>query len=191
MTAIVMIFEMTRDYNLIVPLVLAVALATGVRRALITGNIYTIKLRHRGRAIPTIRHTNMYLVRQARELMSRDFVVLPIDTPVVEALARLGGRDSTHIVVSDGPRIAGFARLGGAYQADRLAGETLRSVVADDFVVAPETTILNAIITRMNRRSRTLAIVVGSAGGVPRPEDVVGVIDAPEIAGAVIANHYA
>jgi CIC family chloride channel protein len=191
MTAIVMIFEMTRDYNVIVPLVLAVALAVGVRRALIADNIYTIKLRHRGRAIPTIRHTNMYLVRQARELMSRDFVVLPIDTPVVEALARLGGRDSTHIVVSDGPRIAGFARLGGAYQADRLAGETLRSVVADDFVVAPETTILNAIITRMNRRSRTLAIVVGSAGGVPRPEDVVGVIDAPEIAGAVIANHYA
>ena len=50
MTAIMMIFEMTRDYNVMVPLVLAVAIAVGVRRWLITANIYTIKLRNRGRA---------------------------------------------------------------------------------------------------------------------------------------------
>jgi CIC family chloride channel protein len=191
MTAIVMIFEMTRDYNVIVPLVLTVALAVGVRRALIADNIYTIKLRNRGRAIPTIRHTNMYLVRQARELMSRDFIVLPIDTPLAKALAEMETHDGRHIVISDGPRIAGFARLGAIYKPDPAAGETLRAVLADDFVIAPETNILNAIITRMNRRGRTLAIVVGGPAGVPRPEDVVGVIDATEIAAAVIANHYA
>jgi chloride channel protein, CIC family len=190
MTAIVMIFEMTRDYNVIVPLVLTVALAVGIRRALITENIYTIKLRHRGRPIPTIRHTNMYLVRQARELMSRDFIVMPIDTPVVEALAELGGKQGRYVIVSDGPRIAGVARLGAAYLPDRYAGETLRSVLSEDYVIAPETHILNSIITRMNRRGRTLAIVVNRPAGVPRPEDVVGVIDATEIANAVIANHY-
>ena len=86
MTAIVMIFEMTRDYNVIVPLVLAVALAVGIRRWLITENIYTIKLRNRGRPIPTIRHTNMYLVQQARDLMSPHFVVLPAETQVEAAL---------------------------------------------------------------------------------------------------------
>ena len=92
MTAIVMIFEMTRDYNVIVPLVLAVALATGTRRALITENIYTIKLRHRGRPIPINRHTNMYLVRQARELMNKDFIVLPITTLIADALAAIAER---------------------------------------------------------------------------------------------------
>ena len=35
MTAIVMVFEMTRDYAIIVPVIVAVALAAGVRRALI------------------------------------------------------------------------------------------------------------------------------------------------------------
>ena len=99
MTAIVMIFEMTRDYHVIVPLVLAVALATGVRRALIAENIYTIKLRGRGRPIPTIRHTNMYLVRQARELMNKDFIVLPIDTPIADALAAIAERPEAHIIV--------------------------------------------------------------------------------------------
>jgi CIC family chloride channel protein len=192
MTAIVMIFEMTRDYNLIVPLVLAVALATGVRRALIAENIYTIKLRHRGRPIPTIRHTNMYLVRQARELMSRDFIVLPVTTLVIDAVAKLAERPHAHVIVSDGSRIAGVARLSaGSYLPDRYAGQTLAALVEDDFVVAPDTSILNAIITRMNRRNRATAIIVNRPSGIPRPEDIVGIIDSNEIAGAVIANHYA
>ncbi|HEY8596494.1 MAG TPA: chloride channel protein [Devosiaceae bacterium] len=191
MTAIVMIFEMTRDYNVIVPLVLAVAIAVGIRRALVTENIYTIKLRHRGRAIPTIRHTNMYLVRQAREVMSKDFVVLPIDTLVVSALAELAERGARHIIVADSDRIAGFARISSGYTPDRYAGETLRAVLADDFVIAPATSILNTIISRMNQRQRSLAIVLGHQGGVPRADDVVGIIDAPEIANAVISNHYA
>jgi CIC family chloride channel protein len=192
MTAIVMIFEMTRDYNVIVPLVVAVALATGMRRALITENIYTIKLRNRGRPIPTIRHTNMYLVRQARELMNRDFIVLPIETTIAEALGKIAERPTAHIIVSEGPRIAGVARLlAGSYAPDRYAGQTLKSLTAEDFVVAPETSILNTIITRMNRRGRSLAIVVNDRARIPRPEDVVGVIAAAEIANSVIANHYA
>ncbi len=191
-TAIVMIFEMTRDYHVIVPLVLAVALSTSIRRALIVENIYTVKLRHRGRPIPIIRHTNMYLVRQARELMNKDFIVLPVDTTIADALKQLADRPGAHIIVSDGARIAGVARLtAGSYLPDRHAGQTLGSVVVDDFVIAPDTSILNTIITRMNRRSRRLAIVVDTKARVPRPEDVVGVIAAAEISGAVIANHYA
>jgi len=192
MTAIVMIFEMTRDYNVIVPLVLAVALSTGVRRALVAENIYTIKLRNRGRPIPIIRHTNMYLVRQARELMNRNFIILPIETSITQALAEIADHPGIHIIVSDGPRIAGVAQLtAGSYVPDRHAGQTLSAVVAEDFVIAPEASILNTIIARMNRRARNLAIVVARPSGIPRPEDVVGVIAAAEISGAVIANHYA
>jgi CIC family chloride channel protein len=192
MTAIVMIFEMTRDYNIIVPLVVAVALATGMRRALIVENIYTVKLRHRGQPIPTIRHTNMYLVRQARELMNKDFIILPIDTTIADALAAIAKRPQAHVIVSDGMRVTGVARLAaGSYTPDRYAGQTLRSVTEEDFVISPDTAILNTIISRMNRRGRSLAIVVSNRTRIPRPEDVVGVIAPPEIAAAVIANHYA
>lgn len=190
MTAIVMIFEMTRDYDVIVPLVLAVGLSVGIRRALIEADIYTIKLRHRGRPIPTNRHTNMYLVRQAQELMSKQFIVLPIDTPVKEVLQKVQESEARHIIVTEEGRIAGFARLVGAYTPDRFSGETLRSLVEDDFVIATESNILNSIISRMNQRSRSLAIVVCRSQGVPRPQDVTGVIDSREIARAVITNHY-
>ncbi len=191
MTAIVMIFEMTRDYNVIVPLVLAVALSVGVRRWLVTENIYTIKLRHRGRPIPTIRHTNMYLVQQARDLMSTRFVVLPADTTIEAALGVVAEQPGAHIIVTDEGRILGFVRFGSVPYKPARGKQTLRDIVSTDFVIAPETSILNTIVTRMNRRDRGFAIVLKPGGAVPRPDDVVGVIDSPEIAAAVIRNHYA
>jgi CIC family chloride channel protein len=134
----------------------------------------------------------MYLVRQARELMNKNFIILPIETSLTTALKEIDQHPGAHIIVSDGPRIAGVARLmAGSYAPDRYAGQTLRDIVAENFVIAPQESILNTIIARMNRRARTLAIVVSRPSGIPRPEDVVGVIAAPEIANSVIANHYA
>ncbi|OYY05518.1 MAG: chloride channel protein [Acidocella sp. 35-58-6] len=51
MTAVTMIFEMTRDYNIVLPMILAVALALGVRRLLSRENMYTAKLVRRARKI--------------------------------------------------------------------------------------------------------------------------------------------
>lgn len=191
MTAIVMIFEMTRDYNVIVPLVLAVAIAVGVRRWLVVDNIYTIKLRHRGRPIPVNRHTNMYLVKPIKEVMATNFKILPIDMPIQEAITAIGEEGDAHIIVSDGARIAGFVRFGTIpYRADRFAEQTLRGVLSSDYVIAPASNILNSVISRMNNRSRTYAIIVAGDGRIPRPDDVVGVVDSKEIAEVVVANHY-
>jgi 3-oxoacyl-[acyl-carrier protein] reductase len=44
MTAVTMIFEMTRDYDIVIPMIVAVALSIGIRRVLSQENIYTIKL---------------------------------------------------------------------------------------------------------------------------------------------------
>ena len=81
MTAVTMIFEMTRDYALVMPMILAVALAIGVRRVLSRENIYTIKLVGRGHLIPKALHANMFLVRHANEIMDKDVVILPA-TPI-------------------------------------------------------------------------------------------------------------
>ena len=87
MTAIVMVFEMTRDYAIIIPVIVAVALAAGVRRALIGETIYTVKLRHRGHRIPKERHINLYLVRQAQDIMERRFIVAKAGTTLKQAMA--------------------------------------------------------------------------------------------------------
>ena len=79
MTAVTMIFEMTRDYDLVMPSIVAVALAIGIRRLLSQENIYTIKLVGRGHFVPKALHANMFLVRRAGEVMERDVVVVPAD----------------------------------------------------------------------------------------------------------------
>lgn len=42
-TAIVMIFEMTRDYQVIVPMTLTAALSYGIRKLLCRESIYSLK----------------------------------------------------------------------------------------------------------------------------------------------------
>lgn len=67
--AIVMIFEMTRDYNVILPLTLTVTVSYGVRRLLIQDSIYTRKLTLRGEAVPDALRANVHFSRHARDVM--------------------------------------------------------------------------------------------------------------------------
>ncbi|TPW29545.1 chloride channel protein [Pararhizobium mangrovi] len=190
MTAIVMIFEMTRDYNIILPLTLAVAIALGIRRALITNDIYTVKLRGRGTPIPTDRTTNMFLVQPIREVVNRNFKVLPQDMTVADAINEIDP-DTTKVIVSDGQRLAGFIRFGTIrYNMQKVAEQKLGELSSAEFIIAAERNNLNDVITRMNRRGRSYAIVIRGNRGVPRPDEVVGIIDRDEIAQAVIRNHY-
>ena len=52
LTAIVMLFEMTGDYNVILPVVITMAIADAVRRRLCPPTIYTLKLLRRGHIVP-------------------------------------------------------------------------------------------------------------------------------------------
>ena len=79
MTAVTMIFEMTRDYDIVMPMIIAVAVSIGVRRMLSRENIYTIKLVGAGHFIPKALHANMFLVRHAHEVMDQIVLVLPAE----------------------------------------------------------------------------------------------------------------
>ncbi len=88
MTAVAMIFEMTRNYDIVLPMILAVAVSIGIRRVLSRENIYTLKLVRRGHAIPKARHANMFLVRHAGEVMDKDVIVAEADSGFDALLAR-------------------------------------------------------------------------------------------------------
>ena len=99
--------------------------------------------------------------------------------------------DQTRVVTTDGTRITGFVRLGAVrYQPDRFANQTLADIGAADFVIVSNQDNLNTVVTRMNRRNRTSAIVVRPGRGVPRADDIEGIIAREEIANAVVRNHY-
>ena len=108
MTAIIMVFEMTRDYAIIVPVIVAVAVAAGVRRALIPETIYTIKLRHRGHRIPKERHVNLYLVQQAADIMEKRFILAKAGSSLRECMGWEDVDDLRAIIVEDEGRIVGL-----------------------------------------------------------------------------------
>lgn len=189
MTAVTMIFEMTRDYNIVMPMIIAVAISIGIRRMLSRENIYTIKLVSRRHFIPKALHANMFLVRHANDVMDRDVLVLPDKTSFDEFLRRpeLAGK-MQHVVVARGGRIIGVQRVNtglrhGLVGAD--TGITLGDVVRTNFTVAREEDILFDVIDRMWRRNAIMAVIVSGRRRIPRADHVVGVITKEHIADSV------
>jgi CIC family chloride channel protein len=189
MTAIAMIFEMTRDYEIVMPMIVAVAVAIGVRRMLSAENIYTIKLVARRHFIPKAMHANMFLVRPVAEVMERDFLLLPKSMTFDEFL-RLPEQNGKlrYIVVTDGEHIVGTLRVNTALRQGlegAFTGVTLGSVANERYTVAQEGAIMFDVITRFWRRKAFMTVVVRPGHRVPRATDVVGVITKEHIADSV------
>jgi CIC family chloride channel protein len=68
-TAVTMLFEMTRDYSVILPVMLAVGIAYAVRKRLCNANIYTLKLLRRGHVMPEGLRSALDEAHEARHLM--------------------------------------------------------------------------------------------------------------------------
>ena len=187
MTAVTMIFEMTRDYDLVMPIIIAVALAIGVRRVLSSENIYTAKLVERGHYVPKALHADMFLVRHAGQVVDRDALVLPADAGF-DALLRDPPHDGLlHVVVTRNDHIVGVIRVNTALRhglADGFTGVSLGDVAERRFTIAREDDVMFDVIRRMSRRCAAMAVVTKGRGR-PRASDVVGVISKEHVADAV------
>jgi CIC family chloride channel protein len=190
MTAIVMVFEMTRDYAIIVPVIVAVALAAGVRRALINETIYTIKLRHRGHRIPKERHINLYLVKQAQDVMERRFIVAEAGTTLKQAMVAEDTDDLRAIVVEREGRIVGLIppRSGLWLESWTNPDLLVERFVEERVVICRDQDLLSLVFARL-RRHRAGAAIIFRGPNRPRVTDIVGIITKRAIADAVIDSY--
>ena len=191
MTAVTMIFEMTRDYNIVLPMILAVAFSLGVRRPLSPENIYTLKLSRRGHLVPKALHANMFLVRRASEVMERDILVLPAETAFDGFRSRPdhSGR-MRHVIVTRGNRIFGVARVNTGLRRglDGVhTGITLGDVARPNFTIVHANDVGFEVIQRIWRKRAVMALVV-SGRGVPRPDKIIGVITKEHVADSVATS---
>jgi chloride channel protein, CIC family len=190
MTAIVMVFELTRDYNVIVPMILCVTAAIAIRRELMQQSIYTLKLFTKGHEVPDALQANMFRIRHAESVMSRDFAVRPASATVDETVATLSetGRP-IYLMVADGRRLKGYLRLDPGFKLwhGRTPETTLGDLSRTDFVLTLPTDTMFDVIGRVARRGAQLAIVVRPAR-VPRADDIMGFIALETMGEAVIEN---
>jgi chloride channel protein, CIC family len=190
MTGIIMVFEMTRDYAIIVPVIVAVAVAAGVRRALIAETIYTIKLRHRGHSIPKERYVNLYLVQQTQQVMERRFILAKAGATLRECMDWEDVDDLRAIIVEDEGRIIGLIppRSGIWRESVNNPNRPVEEFVEKRLVVCRDADLLSLVLARLRRHGAGAAIVFHGAHR-PRASDVVGVITKRAIADAVIDNY--
>ncbi|MGH7010308.1 MAG: chloride channel protein, partial [Caulobacteraceae bacterium] len=188
MTAIVMIFEMTRSYDIIMPMIVAVAMSVGMRRLLCRETIYTMKLARRGQGVPKVLHANMFLVRRAREVMDPDVLVLPADSSLDSFLQKHSAEQRLrHVVVTDKGRIFGVIRINMGLRRGLASAETgvkLRDVASRNFTLVDGDDVAFDVIERMWRKGAIMAVVV-QGRGIPRPNDVIGVITKEHVADSV------
>jgi CIC family chloride channel protein len=191
MTAVTMIFEMTRDYDLVMPSIIAVALAIGVRRLLSIENIYTIKLVGRGHFVPKALYANMFLVRRARDVMQKDITLLAADAHF-DAFLRQHGEEHglRYVLVTRGNHVAGVVRVNTSLRRgieQSYGGIRLGDVVQENFTIARESDIMFDVVQRITRRDAVMAIVIKDRSR-GRPADVVGIISKDQIAESVGAS---
>ncbi len=158
MTAVTMIFEMTRDYDLVMPSIVAVALAIGIRRLLSIENIYTIKLVGRGHFVPKALHANMFLVRRAGDVMERDITVVAADADFDAFLRQHASwQGFKHVVVTRGTHVVGVVRINTSLRRGLEAaysGITFGDIAQRNFTLARTTDIMFDVVQRMARRER-------------------------------------
>jgi CIC family chloride channel protein len=195
MTAVTMIFEMTLDYHIVLPMILAVAAGLGVRRALSRENIYTAKLVGRGHAIPKALHANMFLVRAAKDVMEKNVTLVPAETRLDAFLRRPENQTGMrHLVVTHHDRIVGVVRINAGLRtglADLESSISFADVARRDFTIVRESDVAFDVIVRLWRRNGVMAVVVRAGAPrfhVPRPADVIGVITKEHVADAVAAG---
>ncbi|HIE17329.1 MAG TPA: CBS domain-containing protein [Dehalococcoidia bacterium] len=83
-TAIIILFEMTRDYAIILPLMLAVVVGTLIAYRLSPESIYTLKLRRRGISLRAREEVDLLERVTVAEVMTRDFPTVSPEMSLAE-----------------------------------------------------------------------------------------------------------
>ncbi len=88
-TAIIIVFEITRDYLVILPLIIAVAFSTIIFRRFTIETIYTMRLLKRGVIVDKFDESDMMRGVTVGEVMTQDFITVSTEMPVAQLVRTL------------------------------------------------------------------------------------------------------
>jgi CIC family chloride channel protein len=180
-TAIVIIFELTADYKIMLPLMISCIIATLLATQLQKSSIYTLKLLrrgvdiHKGRDISVLRHVLV------RDQMRANFATVSPDSGVLPVVSKFVEHPGTSIfVVDDDGRLRGVigADQSRSIMTDASSFElliTARDLMQEtDFPsVRPGDTLADVMKSLARYRGEVPVVAGGRLVGVIWPEDVI------------------
>jgi len=163
MTAVVIMFEMTGDYSIILPLMLSVVTSTLLSRYLLGGeSIYTLKLSRRGVRLRYGRNVDILQKVRVEEVMATDVITVLPDTPITE-LTQLFFRTNRHAyaVVDGSGHLAGIVSLADLRDAKGDASQLrVGDLMIQSVITAFPDETLDVILRRMSPRDLSRLPVV-------------------------------
>jgi len=163
LTFIVFAFELTRDYNAILPLMLASVLAHLVALFLLEHNLLTEKLGRGGVSVPKRYEPDVLRNTAVRQVMTTPVTTVGVDTTIGDARLRVeSGTHSAYPLVDDDDRCVGIVTRGDLLGANADDGEPVKTVASSDVVtVTPEDSMLTVLERMTEERVDHLPVVSG------------------------------
>jgi H+/Cl- antiporter ClcA len=164
-TAIVFVFELTRDYRVILPLMLATVVADLVAGALMRDSIMTEKLSRRGLRVRTDYEVDPFRTALVSELMTTEVQTLPADATVGDARRRFAcGRHSAYPIVDADGHCVGILGRTDLLMADADDGDPLLDHATRDVVtVSPDDVAITALQRIVEGGVEHLPVIEGGA----------------------------
>lgn len=163
MTAVIILFELTGDYKIILPLMGAVVISTLVSETLSKETIYTLKLRRQGIDLLAGREVDLLRSIKVFEAMNTSVPVSSRDHSVAEASEMLGqSREHALALVNESGELDGIVTIGDVGKAllENKPGQPLSAIATRPVVTIFPDESLSHAIRRMNVRDIQQLLVV-------------------------------
>lgn len=168
LTAAIIVYEMTRDYNAILPIMTAVSVAYALRRHFMKGDIYTLKLNRRGQMIPEELVADLGSHVVINDIASRNIVFLSEQD--------MTASDKDFACITEGGKVVGVVDLHSSHLDHEVPVQSLKK---KHFVVLRPGTTLTAAIAQFYQEKRDIALI--SRSGNADQDAVIGVISSKHL----------
>lgn len=185
-TAIIILFEVTMDYNIILPLMVTVIISLVVSRSLSADSIYTLKLAQRGIDIRQLEQSSPMRMVTVSEAMTRTFPTVLPTMPVGELITKLRktGYHGFPIVDKDG-NFCGIVTLSDVEAVIAKCspeGLTVSDIGCTSVIVAYPDQYLHDVLVKLG---------AGDVGRIPvvdrdNPKRLLGVIQRQDLIRAYV-----
>jgi chloride channel protein, CIC family len=161
-TAIVFVFELTRDYNVVLPLMLATVVADLVFSSLSEDSIMTEKLSRRGLRIGRHYGVDPFTTATVAAIMTTPAETLPATTTIADARARFlkGGHSAYPLVDEDGQMQGMLSRGDVLFDGAEDGAAALERATREFVSVVPEDSAMTALNVMVDENVEHVPVVV-------------------------------
>jgi CIC family chloride channel protein len=161
LAAVVMIFEMTFNSTIIVPMIITVAISYAVRKMLSKESIYTLKIARKGHQISDMMQRGLPFFQPAKDVMETPVVTFPASATLASfARESFIAAGVSYFVVEEGGKVVGVSAIEKTLRAlDLCRTELPISDLKEDYIEVTEDAILLDVVAKMRAAEVSVALV--------------------------------